>query len=86
MVILVYYVNSGFIVSRRNIFSIPFLAESAKMLVHVLFFHPPLSFSTTAVRLCNERHRGLTWKCMKNCYDDETILDDFFHEIRREKN
>jgi hypothetical protein len=56
------------------------------MLVHVLFFHPPLSFSTTAVRLCNERHRGLTWKCMKNCYDDETILDDFFHEIRREKN
>lgn len=63
-----------------------FLAEYAKMLVHVFFFPSVTKFPTTTMRLCSERHRGLSWICMKNCNDDETILDDIFHEIRWETN
>lgn len=46
---------------------------------YMYFFPSFTKFSTAAVHLCSERHRGLTWICMKYCSDDKSILDDFFH-------
>ena len=71
--IMVSYVHSCFIISWKTSFLFMFYPNLLKCscdLYSTLLF----SIRNICVPLYSERHRDVTWICMKDCNDDETIL------------